>query len=76
VRSPIVRRLAQERGVDLRAVTPTGPEGIITRADVLGAASGKAPPHVAAGAPDVLRTEPLSMLRKAVGAKIPRPAGS
>ena len=48
VRSPIVRRLAQERGVDLHAVTPTGPEGIITRADVLGATG--ATPKRAAGA--------------------------
>lgn len=64
VRSPIVRRLAQERGVDLHAVTPTGPEGIITRADVLGAS--------ATGTPGVLRTEPLSMLRKAVATKMTR----
>ncbi len=32
--SPLVRRLAVERGVDLRAVTPTAPGGIITRQDV------------------------------------------
>ncbi|MEO5920394.1 MAG: dihydrolipoamide acetyltransferase family protein [Pseudolysinimonas sp.] len=77
VRSPIVRRLAQERGVDLHAVTPTGPEGIITRADVLGAALAAphaATPGAAPGAPgsDVVRTEPLSMLRKTVGAKMTR----
>jgi pyruvate dehydrogenase E2 component (dihydrolipoamide acetyltransferase) len=68
VRSPIVRRLAQERGVDLHAVTPTGPEGIIIRDDVLGAAGRPAP----ARAEMVARTEPLSMLRKAVGAKMTR----
>ena len=50
VRSPIVRRLAQERGVDLHAVTPTGPEGIITRDDVLGAAPVARPPPAAPGA--------------------------
>ncbi len=73
VRSPIVRRLAQERGVDLRAVTPTGPEGIITRDDVLAVAGAAARP-VAGGGPaaGVIRTEPLSMLRKAVGAKMSR----
>ena len=32
--SPLVRRLAREQGVDLRTVTGTGPEGLITRADV------------------------------------------
>ncbi|MDR6866198.1 pyruvate dehydrogenase E2 component (dihydrolipoamide acetyltransferase) [Microbacterium resistens] len=35
VRSPIVRRLARELGVDLRALVPTGSDGAITRADVL-----------------------------------------
>jgi 2-oxoisovalerate dehydrogenase E2 component (dihydrolipoyl transacylase) len=77
VRSPIVRRLAQERGVDLHAVTPTGPEGIITRADVLGAAGPKraASSPTRSGASSsgtVVRTEPLSMLRKAVGARMTR----
>lgn len=32
--SPLVRRLARERGLDLRTVPGTGPEGLITRADV------------------------------------------
>ncbi len=79
VRSPIVRRLAQERGIDLHAVTPTGPEGIITRADVLQAApaasaSRPAPSggRVPGSSPTVVRTEPLSMLRKAVSAKMSR----
>lgn len=64
VRSPIVRRLAQERGIDLRSVTPTGPDGVITRADLDGAATASAAPLAGA------RSEPLSMLRKAVAAKM------
>ena len=36
--SPIARRLARERGVDLAAVTGTGPGGRIVEADVLAAA--------------------------------------
>jgi pyruvate dehydrogenase E2 component (dihydrolipoamide acetyltransferase) len=32
--SPLVRRLAAERGIDLTGVTGTGPDGIITRADL------------------------------------------
>ncbi|SCE95672.1 pyruvate dehydrogenase E2 component (dihydrolipoamide acetyltransferase) [Micromonospora mirobrigensis] len=32
--SPIVRRLAKERGVDLASLTGTGPGGVIRRADV------------------------------------------
>ncbi|WP_328499321.1 2-oxo acid dehydrogenase subunit E2 [Streptomyces sp. NBC_00414] len=32
--SPLVRRLARENGVDLRELAGSGPEGLITRADV------------------------------------------
>lgn len=38
--TPPVRRLARERGVDLSSISGTGPEGRITREDVLGAAGG------------------------------------
>ncbi|MBP8880720.1 MAG: 2-oxo acid dehydrogenase subunit E2 [Dermatophilaceae bacterium] len=37
VTSPIVRRLARDAGLDLATVAGTGPDGLITRADVLGA---------------------------------------
>ncbi|MCA6093560.1 2-oxo acid dehydrogenase subunit E2 [Streptomyces sp. SCA3-4] len=36
--SPLVRRLARERGVDLSRVRGSGPDGLITRADVEAAA--------------------------------------
>ena len=39
VRSPIVRRLAKELGVDPRSVIATGNDGAVTRADVLKAAA-------------------------------------
>ncbi|WP_295010304.1 dihydrolipoamide acetyltransferase family protein [uncultured Microbacterium sp.] len=38
VRSPLVRRLARDLGLDVRAIPPTGVDGAITRADVLRAA--------------------------------------
>ncbi len=38
VASPIVRHLAHERGVDLTALAGTGPDGVITREDVMAAA--------------------------------------
>ena len=38
--TPLVRKVAQELGVDLAAVTPTGPGGRITEQDVRGAAGG------------------------------------
>ncbi len=39
---PPVRKLARDLGVDLRDVTPTGPNGTITRADVEGFRGGAA----------------------------------
>ncbi|MFJ4224444.1 dihydrolipoamide acetyltransferase family protein [Microbacterium sp. NPDC089695] len=38
VRSPLVRRLARDLGLDVRTITPTGHDGAITRADVIAAA--------------------------------------
>jgi pyruvate dehydrogenase E2 component (dihydrolipoamide acetyltransferase) len=40
---PPVRKLAKDLGVDLRAVTPSGPGGTITRDDVQAAAAGAVP---------------------------------
>jgi pyruvate dehydrogenase E2 component (dihydrolipoamide acetyltransferase) len=40
--TPLVRRLAQELGVELQTVTGTGPQGRVTEADVRGAASPRA----------------------------------
>jgi pyruvate/2-oxoglutarate dehydrogenase complex dihydrolipoamide acyltransferase (E2) component len=47
--TPLVRRLAREKGVDIASVTGTGPDGRITRDDVLGAASSSA--EASPGAP-------------------------
>ncbi|MFT2015894.1 dihydrolipoamide acetyltransferase family protein [Streptomyces sp. 796.1] len=41
---PPVRKLAKDLGIDLATVTPTGADGIITRADVHAAASATAAP--------------------------------
>ena len=46
--SPLARRIAKERGVDLASVTGSGPHGRIVKADVEGAKPGAA---VAAAAP-------------------------
>ncbi|MET9973029.1 biotin/lipoyl-containing protein, partial [Streptomyces sp. NPDC006356] len=40
---PPVRKLAKDLGVDLATVTPTGPDGIITREDVHAAVAPEAP---------------------------------
>jgi 2-oxoisovalerate dehydrogenase E2 component (dihydrolipoyl transacylase) len=46
---PPVRKLAKELGVDLGALTGTGPNGTITRADVEGASTGASAAPAAAG---------------------------
>ena len=46
--SPVARRLAEERGVDLRRVEGTGPGGRITREDVEAAAAKGSKPAAAA----------------------------
>ncbi|MFM6980667.1 MAG: 2-oxoglutarate dehydrogenase, E2 component, dihydrolipoamide succinyltransferase [Micrococcales bacterium] len=71
--TPLVRKLANEQGVDLHSVTGTGVGGRIRKDDVLAATTSVAPaftpsasaPAVVA-APSALRgtTEPMSRLRK------------
>ncbi|MFZ5849467.1 MAG: dihydrolipoamide acetyltransferase family protein [Actinomycetota bacterium] len=70
---PPVRKLAKDLGVDLRAVTPSGPNGTITRADVEGFTGGTATPAAApvATAPvragERERREPIKGVRKMMG---------
>jgi pyruvate dehydrogenase E2 component (dihydrolipoamide acetyltransferase) len=47
--TPLVRKVAQELGVDLATVTGTGPQGRITEDDVRGAASGGGSPQPTEG---------------------------
>lgn len=84
VRSPLVRRLARDLGLDVHTITATGPDGAITRADVLQAAVENAVDGAAAhhrNATEAGETldglgvrsrEPLSPLRRAVSAKLSR----
>jgi pyruvate dehydrogenase E2 component (dihydrolipoyllysine-residue acetyltransferase) len=66
--TPSTRRLARELGVDLRAVTPSGPGGRVTDDDVRGAATGaRAAPHAdrrgtREAAPDVAARPPAKPL--------------
>ncbi|QGZ52979.1 2-oxo acid dehydrogenase subunit E2 [Streptomyces sp. QHH-9511] len=55
---PPVRKLAKDLGVDLATVTPTGPDGIITREDVHAAA---APAPAPAQAPSVEAPQPVAV---------------
>jgi pyruvate dehydrogenase E2 component (dihydrolipoamide acetyltransferase) len=74
--TPIVRKLAQERGVDLNAVTGTGVGGRIRKEDILNAApaapAAAAPAPAAPAAPAAVVSElrgttvPMSRLRKVI----------
>lgn len=75
--SPLVRRLAREQGVDLAALSGSGPDGLIMRADVERAVAAKAaaPTAPAPTAPAPVAREgvvPLRGLRKAVAEKLSR----
>ncbi|KKK05923.1 dihydrolipoamide acetyltransferase family protein [Micromonospora sp. HK10] len=78
--SPIVRRLAKERGVDLASLTGTGPGGVIRRADVeaalaapLAAVPDAPAAHVGlAPAADGDVVIPLTGIRKAIADKLSR----
>jgi pyruvate dehydrogenase E2 component (dihydrolipoamide acetyltransferase) len=48
--SPLARRIARDKGLDLTAVRGSGPHGRIVRADVEGAQAGAAKPVAAPGA--------------------------
>ena len=71
--TPGARRLASKLGVELSAVTATGPGGRVVEADVRAHAEKKeagpaAPvvPPVPPGLPDAARTVPLSGIRKSI----------
>lgn len=74
--SPIVRRLARERGIDLTGVTGTGPEGRVVRRDLdglqggaAGPAAGAAQPAIASG-PAVGTKIPLTGMRRAIARRL------
>ncbi|MFE7525039.1 dihydrolipoamide acetyltransferase family protein [Kitasatospora sp. NPDC057542] len=70
--SPLVRRLAREQGVDLAALTGSGPDGLIMRADVERAVAAKVAAPAVAGPAAQEGVVPLRGLRKAVAEKLGR----
>jgi pyruvate dehydrogenase E2 component (dihydrolipoamide acetyltransferase) len=70
--TPLVRRLAQELGVELDSLEGTGPHGRVTEADVRGAATseGQAPGPVPEG-----RREPLRGVRRLIAEHMSRAHG-
>ncbi|KOY57085.1 dihydrolipoamide acetyltransferase family protein [Streptomyces sp. XY332] len=74
--SPLVRKLARDHGIDLRALHGSGPEGLILRADVEAALRAPEPVAVPVSAPVAAAVSgeriPLKGLRGAVAEKLSR----
>jgi len=70
--SPLARRIARERGVDLASVRGTGPDGRIVAEDVERADVGAAPAPVAAAPVPVGEVErrPLSNVRRTIARRL------
>lgn len=73
--SPLVRRLARDHGIDLAALAPSGPAGVVLRRDVEQAVARQAPaaaePAPAPASDGPVRI-PLRGIRKAVADKLSR----
>ncbi len=70
--SPVARRMAEEKGVDLVQVRGTGPEGRITREDVEAFLQGRAapPPSKPAEAPKEPALMSMSRMRQAIARRM------
>jgi len=72
--SPLARRIARERGVDLAALQGTGPEGRILAEDVERAAAGREPVAPAAGVapfpPGEVEVVELTSVRKTIARRL------
>ncbi len=75
--SPLAKRIAAQKGVDLASVTGSGPNGRIVKADVEGAKPGAAAPAVPTAAPAEAQdfgipheVEKLSGMRKTIARRL------
>jgi pyruvate dehydrogenase E2 component (dihydrolipoyllysine-residue acetyltransferase) len=70
--SPLARRIARERGIDLGSVAGTGPEGRVVAEDVERAAASTAPmPAAAPSLPlEDVEVEQLSSMRKTIARRL------
>jgi pyruvate dehydrogenase E2 component (dihydrolipoamide acetyltransferase) len=70
--SPLARRIARERGIDLASISGTGPDGRVVAEDVERAAAAPAPP--AAAPPPVaageIESRPLTSIRRTIARRL------
>jgi len=67
--SPLARRIARERGIDLSSVSGTGPDGRIVAVD-LESGSAAAPAPAAAAASADVESVPLTSVRKTIARRL------
>jgi pyruvate/2-oxoglutarate dehydrogenase complex dihydrolipoamide acyltransferase (E2) component len=73
---PAARKALQEAGLSMADVTPTGPNSIITKADVLAAVAAGVKPGAAAAAPAAAAAKPAAAAAPAAAPKQQAPAAA
>ncbi len=80
--SPLARKIAAEKGLDLADVSGSGPEGRIIKRDLDGITAGAAKPAATAAAPTVTGDDaeayedlPVSQMRKAIAKRLVQSIG-
>ncbi len=68
--SPLARRIARERGIELSAISGTGPDGRIVAEDVEKAQAGAPAPRAAAAPSGEVESRPLSNVRKTIARRL------
>jgi pyruvate dehydrogenase E2 component (dihydrolipoamide acetyltransferase) len=69
--SPLARRIARERGIDLSAVAGTGPDGRVVAEDVERSAASAGPAQLAApAATEGIEVQQLSSMRKTIARRL------
>ncbi|HEX4027832.1 MAG TPA: pyruvate dehydrogenase complex dihydrolipoamide acetyltransferase [Rhizomicrobium sp.] len=74
--SPLARRIAAQKGLDISAIAGTGPRGRIVKSDVESAKPGAARPAAAAGAPAAAGGAGIPGVAPLPDARLLYPAGS
>lgn len=62
IASPLAKRIAADKGIDLAGLTGTGPNGRIVKADLEGAKAGATPAPVATAAPTTPTPAPVAAI--------------
>ncbi len=73
--SPLARRMAEQAGLDLAALSGSGPHGRIVKADVEAAIAGGAPAKAAVAAPAAEAPKPAATAAASTPVAAPAPSG-